>query len=543
MVRARSHLQVLLPKLRQAEIHYRALALDTMIDKPHIKDLLSLTQALLHPANRLAWLSVLRAPFVGLSLADLHTIAYKQQSTGLWARLCTYAELSLSKDGMQRCCRIVPCFAQSLQQRGRLPLAQWVENTWLALGGPACLQSKQAFSDVEHFFTLLQQQNIADDIANWEVLYQSLARRATDTHPDQSCRVDIMTIHKAKGLEFDVVILPCLAKSTRQQEPPLLLWSETTSQQKPHLLLAPLRTSLQKSDSIYHYLQHLEKQKDELEQARLLYVATSRAKQKLHLLGQPPTSKETAAVICPSKQSFLYLLWPYVQTTSPAESQQTEEHSNEATSVARPIYRLATTWQLPKHLQDHSLHLTSPHNPAQAYDMSPSDPVYTAIGILTHELLKDIANQGIAAWPATRLTNYYHSLTFRLQQLGVASAQQQMALTRIQQAIEYSLTDKIGRWILSPHASAQSEYAISGVLDQKITHVVIDRTFIDDSDERWIIDYKTSFEVNPHQDYLQQQIQQYRPQMQRYARIMALTENRHCHLGLYFPLMHYWYVE
>ena len=43
-------------------------------DRPEIIDALALARALLNPQDRVAWLGVLRAPWCGLSLADLHTL-------------------------------------------------------------------------------------------------------------------------------------------------------------------------------------------------------------------------------------------------------------------------------------------------------------------------------------------------------------------------------------------------------------------------------------------------------------------------------------
>ena len=132
-----------------------------------------------------------------------------------------------------------------------------------------------------------------------------------------------------------------------------------------------------------------------------------------------------------------------------------------------------------------------------------------------------------------------------LANLGVPPDDLAWAVDRVESGILRTLRDPRGRWILDNHEEAASELPIAGLLDGNLCEAVIDRTFIDGNGVRWIIDYKTSAHEGANlENFLEQEKDRYREQLERYARLMAQraeeTMGRPIRLGLYFPLLGEW---
>ncbi|MBF0186150.1 MAG: UvrD-helicase domain-containing protein, partial [Magnetococcales bacterium] len=349
LVRSRSHLRAILPRLQQAGLPYQGVDLASLASSMVIQDLLSLTRALLFPADRIAWLSVLRAPWCGLSLPDLTRLL----DEGGQAEVTTIVQLldreptpSLSAEGQQRWQRVATILRQAIAQRRRCQafpgistLRFWLESCWCALGGPATVPNKAELHDAYRYFALLASCERGGDLADWG----SFVRRVDSLYAGADAKapggVSIMTIHKAKGLEFDTVIVPGLHRSPRAEGRELLSWQVLDN----GILLGPLkRVDQEEEDPIQNYVMHLQRKKAEHEARRLLYVAVTRAKKRLHLCAsRPKEGKE------PPGRSFLALLWPALQQRFAPTEAEREQLAREAVQTPQGRRVLAVDWHSP----------------------------------------------------------------------------------------------------------------------------------------------------------------------------------------------------
>jgi ATP-dependent exoDNAse (exonuclease V) beta subunit len=129
-----------------------------------------------------------------------------------------------------------------------------------------------------------------------------------------------------------------------------------------------------------------------------------------------------------------------------------------------------------------------------------------------------------------------------LANLGVDLQHMQKAVHKTLRALRNTLSHEQGRWILASHAQHACELPLT-VHDQASRHYVIDRTFVDDQGTRWIIDYKTGEHLEEDVEaFLDAEQERYREQLENYARILQLIENRPTRTVLYFPLLQDWRV-
>jgi ATP-dependent exoDNAse (exonuclease V) beta subunit len=547
LVRNRNHAVPILRGLRAAGIGFLAPDMEGLAKSPVAQDLLCLTRALCHRGDRLAWLALLRAPWCGLKLADLHMLAAADRGRDVWDLMHDDDLVGhLGPESRGRLLRVRELLAEPMRFRGRLSLRDLVEAAWLRLNGPATAAEPADLQTAGSFLTELDSFDRGGDLADEAALAECLAGM-TASLGGADTRVQVMTIHKAKGLEFDTVILPALERGQKHTETRLLLWHDPAagSGDEP-TILAPAPATSGGEDSLYPVLQKFERRKDQLEQQRLLYVACTRARKRLHLFGElrPSRAQGQPGVLPPKTNSLLAHLWIAVQQDAEASASGWEQPDAPAAEedpwVQLQLRRLPADWEPPAVA---ACFVSAPgHGPGAGtpppeFDWAGRWAMHA--GAVVHRWLHLFGERGPEQFPAPASEPARAAFRRMLERLGTEQRSLEPGTERVVQALTRTLADERGRWILSrDHRNAASELALTVVDGASTRQVVIDRTFVTADGDRWIIDFKTStHEGGDLNAFLESESARYREQLAGYRRALTLAGEERVRTALYFPLL------
>ena len=484
LVRSRSHLPDILEALRRRGIPWQATDIDPLAERPAVMDLLSLVGALTDPSNRLAWLSLLRTPWLGLDLPSLEKAAELPEFN--LAALQALAE-RLERDAAGRLARLTASLAHWLPRLYEEAPRTVPEAVWLECGGPAAYAEPTALEQAERFFDLVDQLG-ADGLDAEQLHLRAEQLFASDSAPAQ---LQILTVHKAKGLEFDHVLLPCLDRGVQALSKPILHWRRRGE----GLLMAA-----KDSGGLYDWLHEEDRRRERHELQRQFYVACTRAKRSLLLtasvkLADEHETAETAAnpeVKPPASGAMLALLWPIIgQDAAKLLAAETEFQTQPRTPEPPRLLRLPEdfSWRpapppslvlprVPEHRSD-----AAEGRPARARDV--------VLGNLIHESLcawgRSALPEDVAAWVKPRREQWRR----RLVAAGLNKAEATEHLAEIERQLKAVLADPDGRWLLGPHEEAASEFGVTAHIEGALANAYFDRTF-EHQGNRWIIDFKTS---------------------------------------------------
>ncbi len=559
LVAARSHAAGAMLALEARGVDAIGVDLVPLDELSIVRDLVALLQALHHMGDRTAWLAVLRAPWCGLSLETLTALSQRADKQLPWEALADPARLKhIARDEVARLIRVRDVLASALETRNTLPLADWLEATWLRLGA-ADAYPTQDLRHARAFLSALSERAASGEWGGPQDLDSLLAELFAQPQASTSNPVQIMTIHRAKGLEFDHVFVPSLDRELNRGREPLLRWLDLPRRLgQSDLVMAPVPAiGDDAGGSVGVYLKRLMARRGANEQTRLLYVAATRAKKTLYLSAAPKAKSDGA--IQPKAGTLLACLWPALGApfktgdVAAAAPDMLDSHIGISAVgggpetggaprevVAQPIRRLRQNWSAPT-LGDPSPDMG--RLPVGRQSLEPPEFSWVGetsrhIGTVVHAGLEAFAN-------ATELPSadsiraerdiYRHQLLRH----GTPERDLARATDVVVEALTRTLEDERGRWIFArQHREAHSELALTGIAAGRLTGVVIDRSFIDRDGTRWVIDFKTSrHEGGGLETFLEQEMERYRPQLETYVALARGLGTNPVRAALYFPLL------
>jgi ATP-dependent helicase/nuclease subunit A len=542
LVQTRALAAPVLRALQDAAIPTAGVDLAALVDRTVVRDLVALGQALLDCGDRRNWLAVLRSPPCGLLLDDLLQLCEAAGDGPLTDVLEDESVLAkLSADGRARLQRAGPLLLAAWRARAALDLASLIEQCWQSLGGEAACQDATELAAGRQYLLALRRLQELEGRPAPERLQELASRLKDRSVPAGEHPVEVLTIHHAKGLEWDVVFAPGMGCRTRGSDSPLLRWLQLPRESGGHDLLLAVRSigAPNASDPLATYIRRLQRERQRNERLRLLYVAVTRARLRLYLSGHAPLDRKENRPR-PAGGSLLDLLWPALGAQYEAELAALAPGQVAAEQDA-PLrmhwQRLPADYrpELPRALPvPESLTRAQPDS-ASAVEFSWVGPLARAAGTVMHGEMERLARLGEAG--VADLPQRVAACELQLREQGIAADAARTAAAGLVERLARLVREEQARWLLfAPHRNAVSELALSGTVGGELRSVVIDRMFVDAAGCRWIVDYKTGGHAGGGlEEFVASEVERYTPQLRLYARLAARLGPEPVRTALYFP--------
>jgi ATP-dependent exoDNAse (exonuclease V) beta subunit len=348
-------------------------------------------------------------------------------------------------------------------------------------------------------------------------------------------RVQVMTLHKAKGLEFDCVFIPQLAKVPRSEGRELLLWDEHSGPDRERrFLLAADDHSERGAPTLYNYLDKLRKDKTRLEATRLLYVGATRAIRHLCLSASLRLDQGTGQLLAPPANSLLSPIWQVFRNQALLHGAGSSPVAVGARAAGKKLQRLALA-ATPCNEVPVSVTAGASITPR------PGNFLERCVGTVVHQALDELSR--LSELPRETDRQQQRRWRAALARLGLWGEALELAQSEVEQALAATLQDAAGRWLLrTDHPQARSEWALTWMdaATGRPADLVIDRCFVDaQSGIRWLVDYKTSRPepAEPIEAFLVQQAKIYREQLLRYRQALREITAEPLRCALYFTAL------
>ncbi|HEY2962530.1 MAG TPA: UvrD-helicase domain-containing protein [Pyrinomonadaceae bacterium] len=307
LFRAMTQVQIYESVFRRANIPYQTVLGRGFYEREEITDLIQLLRFLDNKTDELALAAVLRSPLCGISdnallalrcapwLAEVETadpLRGFSVARRLYSALRRHDEIAyISPDEHELLDRAAKLISELVARRHHYPIQDLLrfavnESEYMTVIA-ANFDGAQRLANVERLFTLAARfessgTHLIRDFVRYVEEFEAIGSRESEGQIDQAAdAVRLMTIHQAKGLEFPVVIIPDLQRLSRVATDN---WVLLDRHQGLTLKVPDGRGSLV-AGCTYTNFERRHAWRETFESMRLLYVAASRAQDRLIMSG------------------------------------------------------------------------------------------------------------------------------------------------------------------------------------------------------------------------------------------------------------------
>jgi ATP-dependent exoDNAse (exonuclease V) beta subunit len=301
--------------------------------------------------------------------------------------------------------------------------------------------------------------------------------------------------------------------------------------------LAPIKETGSDDDLAYRFLRNLDVESEDLEAARLLYVAATRAEDRLHLLACTKCN-DAGELKAPAPRSLLARAWPVAEAhyarMVPEQLAMDFMHAPRAPITTLTRLALDPATILPPPPVRWTAQLEG--GAEEQIEFSWVGEAARHVGTVVHRWLQRIAEDELRGWDSKRVQSLRPRFASELSRRGIPSADALQVADVVVTALSNAISDERGRWLLGPHPEARNEYRLRAMAEGRPRTYVIDRLFRAKDNVEWVVDYKTSRHEGADIDaFLDRERERYAPQLKAYGHLRKGSRQ-----GLFFPLLRGW---
>jgi ATP-dependent exoDNAse (exonuclease V) beta subunit len=313
-------------ELRRAGIPFQTVLGKGFYEREEITDLIQLCRFLDNRTDELALAAVLRSPLCGISDNTLLALRLgpkvgetvpgqppqaRKHARPLFKAVRGQRDIDFINDDERAALdRAAEFLKQLIERRNRYPIGDLLRYAVGQSGYTAVIAATfdgaQRLANVEKLYNLAERfersgAHLIRDFVKYVHDFEAIGSRESEGQLDDSANaVKLMTIHQAKGLEFPVVIVPDLHRLKPSWEGYFLL-----DRHRGLTLKVPNGRGQMVAGRTFTVFNERAQWRENFESMRLLYVAATRAQDRLILSG---VTKE-ASRLARGDDSWLQLIW------------------------------------------------------------------------------------------------------------------------------------------------------------------------------------------------------------------------------------------